>query len=531
MQEFKFHRNELQVFGKDHLRLVYEQSDLTDFINRPFSSANFKPQMDEKKANYSSEQRNVLVAALKNQYNSVAQPDPRSLENIEQLKNENTFTVTTGHQLSLFTGPLFFVLKILQVIKQTEVLNAQFSESNFVPVFWMASEDHDFEEIQSTTIFNEKLTWETKQSGAVGRFKLDEFEAIKSKLSALYDNHPDSEMHSLLKNYDGKNLADATRNLVNHLFMEHGLVIIDGDDPALKAQFAPILKKEILEGFSAPAVRTMNTLLEERGLKTQVHPRDINLFYLDEGNRSRIEKINDAYKLSESKTVTSSELLAELEKHPERFSPNVVLRPVYQEFTLPNLAYIGGGGEISYWLQLKGIFDALDLTYPMINVRNSFLWIDTNSSKKMEALGFSVSDLFESTDVLKSNYVKKNAGDELDFTELNKLQQSIANTIEKQVNAVDPAMNQYAQAEITRLEKQLASIQDKLIKRSKSKNETAMAHIEQLKDRLFPDGGLQERSTSFFSFCPDGNYSSRLKELYSHIDPSNNDFYVVLEDG
>ncbi len=530
MQEFRFHRNQVQAFGKDHIRLVYDQSSFVDFINRPFEVSNFPKQIDEKKSGFPATQRAVLVDALKRQYQKVNQADPKSLENIERLTDQNTFTITTGHQLSLFTGPLFFVLKILQVIKQTELLNAQFSDQHFVPIYWMASEDHDFEEIQSTTIFNEELTWETKQSGAVGRFKLDNFEELEEKIKTLFANHPDSEIHGLLKSYDGKNLADATRNLVNHLFMEYGLVIIDGDDPTLKAQFAPIIKRELLEGFSAPAVRTMNALLEEQGLKTQVHPRDINLFYLDEGNRSRIEKINDAYKLSESKTVTSSELLAELEKYPERFSPNVVLRPVYQEFTLPNLAYIGGGGEISYWLQLKGVFDALNLTYPMINVRNSFLWIDANSSKKMEALGFSVRDLFESIDVLKSNYVKKNAGDELDFTELNKLQQSIANTIEKQVNAVDPAMNQYAQAEITRLEKQLASIQDKLIKRSKSKNESAMSHIEQLKERLFPDGGLQERSTSFFSFCPDGNYSSRLKELYKHIDPYSNDFCVIQED-
>ena len=529
MQEFRFHRNQVQAFGKDHIRLVYDQSSLVDFINRPFEVSNFPKQIDEKKSNFSTTQRSVLVDELKKQYQKVSQPDPKSLENIERLADQNTFTITTGHQLSLFTGPLFFVLKILQVIKQTEVLNTQFSESKFVPVFWMASEDHDFEEIQSTTVFNEKLTWETDQSGAVGRFNLDGFEELKEKLKALFANHPESEIHELLNHYSGENLADATRNLVNQLFNGYGLVIIDGDDSALKKQFTPILKKELLEEFSASAVERTNKLLEENGLKTPVHARELNLFYLDEGSRTRIEKIGDKYQLSESKSMTEVEILAELDNHPERFSPNVVLRPVYQEFSLPNLAYIGGAGEISYWLQLKGVFDAIQLTYPIINVRNSMLWVDTASLKKMEALEFTVNDLFESVDVLKRNYIKMNAGEELDFSELNQLQQSLSSVIEKHVQAVDASMHQFAQAEIARLEKQLASIQDKLIKRSKSKNESAMMHIEQLKERLFPNGNLQERSTNFFSFSPDGNYRSRLLELYKHIDPSNADFCVIVE--
>ena len=223
MQVFRFHRNQLKRFDDQHLNLVYNQQVYAEYINRSFSIENFEKQIDEKERNYQG--RGVLVEALKHQYAEIKELNAVEA-NIKALSSENTFTVTTGHQLSLFTGPLYFIVKILHVIKLSERLNSEYPDNRFVPVFWMASEDHDFEEIQSTNLFGKKLTWESEQKGPVGRFDLDGFDAFKEEIAAFYKNHPESPIHELLETYDGSNLTEATRKLVHTLFKEYGLAII-----------------------------------------------------------------------------------------------------------------------------------------------------------------------------------------------------------------------------------------------------------------------------------------------------------------
>ncbi len=528
MQKFNFHRNDVQLFGQNHLDLVYNQLELSAFIQQPFSLDAFGSQIEQKAQNYTTAKRTALVKALKKQYNQV-QNNENPLRLIESLNDENTFTVTTGHQLSLFTGPLYFVIKIIQAIKQAEVLNAKFSDKRFVPVYWMATEDHDFEEIQKVNLFSDELTWESIQKGPVGRFDLDGLDEVKKRISELYQNHPDSEIHNVVKAYDGNNFTEATRNLVHFLFADYDLVIIDGDDPILKKEFAAIMQRELETGFSFEAVNSTNEALESIGGKVQIHAREINLFYIEKGLRSRIEHKEDDYFIDGKGHFKKDTLLRLLETNPECFSPNVVLRPVYQETILPNLAYISGGGEIAYWLQLKGVFDAAKIVYPMIVVRNSMLIIDTNTYKKIDNTLSKLSDVFEPIDVLKRNYVEANAGEELNFDALDNALHQLVELVVEQITQVDPAMDKFAAAEIVRLNKQIESIKDKLVKRSKGKHDAAMKQIEQIKERLFPNGNLQERTSNFFSFCPDGMYSGLLKELFDAIEPSEKDFIVLIE--
>lgn len=528
MQHFNFHRKDLQLFGKNHVDLVYNQAELSSFINQPFSLEAFGSQMKQKSQNFSMDKREALVKALKNQYSTVSNSE-KTLKLIETLNDENTFTVTTGHQLSLFTGPLYFVIKILQAIKQAEVLNAKYTDKRFVPVYWMATEDHDFEEIQKVNLFSDELIWESAQKGPVGRFDLEGLDEVKSRISELYQNHPESEIHSLVKAYDGNNLAEATRNLVHFLFAEFDLLIVDGDDTILKKEFASIMKKDLETGFSFDAVTKTNAVLEAIGGKIQVNPREINLFYIEKGLRSRIEQKGEDYFIDGKGHFKKETMLSLLEEKPECFSPNVVLRPLYQETVLPNLAYIGGGGEIAYWLQLKGVFDAVNVTYPLIVVRNSMLYVDSGTAKKIEKNDLKISDVFESADVLKRNYVEANAGDELDFSDLDTALLNLGEKVTTQITAVDPAMEQFAAAEVVRLDKQIEAIKDKLVKRSKAKHEGAMKQIDQIKERLFPNGNLQERTSNFFSFCPDGMFRNRLQEFYEVIDPNEKDFIVMIE--
>ncbi len=526
MQVFQFHRHQLKRFNDQHLNLVYNQDVYSEYIHRDFSLQHFNQQAEEKKTNFLG--REVLVDSLNNQYQGI---DELGLvgENIASLADENTFTVTTGHQLSLFTGPLYFVVKIMHVIKLSELLSERYPDKKFVPVYWMASEDHDFEEIRKINLFGRELEWESNQTGAVGRFDISGMDEMKLAVKDFFKNNAEAEIHQLLDNYSGNNLAMATRSMVHELFKAYGLVVVDGDDAELKKTFAPVIKKELTEKFSFEAVKKTSESLKKDGGKIQVNPREVNLFYLKDNIRSRIIEEGGIFSVDGVGSFSSEELLEEVNAHPERFSPNVILRPLYQEMILPNLAYIGGVGEMSYWLQIKGVFDAVGCLYPLIGVRNSLMWIDRGISKKMEKIALHIEDAFKSVDDLKRQYVSEHSGDELDFRTLDANTEQLTSLLKEMMITIDAGKEQFIAGETTRLEKQIDGLKQKMVKIAKSNHESAMKQIDSIKDKLFPGNGLQERSANFFSFCPDGNYSDRLQWLHEALDPEQNDFFVIRE--
>ena len=526
MQVFRFNRNQLQRFDDQHLNLVYDQEVFAPFINRVFSIEHFDAQMDEKQL--SLVHRSVLMESLLLQYTGFDKMDAVK-KNILALGEKETYTVTTGHQLSLLTGPLYVVVKILHVIKLCERLRNEYPDNKFVPLFWMASEDHDFEEIQTVEVFGKTFTWESDQLGPVGRFSTKGFEEFKTEISELFENHPGSEIHELLKKYKGETLAEASRSLIHELFHRYGLVVLDGDDPKLKSLFFPAMEKEMKEGFSYKAVLATNEILKKDGGKIQVNPREVNLFYIKDGFRERIERKGSGFFIEGIGEIPETQFLEELKAHPERFSPNVVLRPLFQETILPNLAYIGGVGEMSYWLQIKGVFDAMSCVYPMIAIRNSVMWIDKGVSKKMAKIEMHIEETFRDTNLLKKEFVFKNAGEQLNFENLDKSAEHLYRLIEEIITGIDVNKRSYAEAEIAKLHKQLDGIKEKMIKHSKVKHDEIMKLIDFIKSKLFPGGGLQERSANFFSFCPEGNYRENIKLLYDALDPEESDFMVIRE--
>lgn len=529
MQKFTLHRSKTKLFGQQQLDLVYNQGKFNDFINQEFSLKAIESQITEKGNTFSDESRKLLVTQLLEQNKNAVISD-KTKENINALSDSNTFTITTGHQLSLFTGPLYFIVKIVHVIKMCEELKVAYPNNNFVPVYWMASEDHDFEEIQSANIFNQKFTWNSNQKGPVGKFDLDEsFETVKNELLARYNNATSEELKEIISAYEGDNFTEASRNLVNALFSAYGLIIIDGDDVELKRSFSDFVKKELTEQFSSKAIEKTNALLEKEGVKLQVKSRDINLFYLDKGIRVRIVEENGQYLIEGVGSFSENEILQMLEEHPQQFSPNVILRPVYQELILPNLTYVGGGGEISYWLQLKSVFEAAGVLFPLIQVRNSFMWIDAGTSKKMNAQNLSIEDLFQSEDELKKNFISENEAEALDFKLLESKVKQLTEVLSETIITVEKGLEQYSNAEIAKLNKQIDGVKNKLMKASKAKHSGAMKKIEQIKSKLFPANGLQERHSNFFNFCMDGDVSSKIEAIYSVISPFEKDLIILEE--
>ncbi len=340
---------ETGCFSRVVMDFLNDDAKLRPFYGRRAEPESFAGQMEEKEAHYAH--RDTLVRALRRQYETAGLKQPT----IDALADANTYTITTGHQVCLFGGPLYFFYKIITAVNTCRRLSEMYPDKSFVPVFWMATEDHDFAEANHFYVPTGRVEWESGQGGAVGRMKTVGMDDVEADMRELLGTGYRSEelialFHKAYAEHD--TIADATRYFVHSLFGHLGVIAIDGDDRELKAAAAPMFRRELLEGLAGKAMRNTNEALSEH-YPLQVHPRDINLFYLGDQLRERIVAEGDDHfaVLNTRLRFTREELLAELDAHPERFSPNVALRPVYQEAILPNLAYIGGGGELAYWFQ------------------------------------------------------------------------------------------------------------------------------------------------------------------------------------
>jgi bacillithiol synthase len=456
---------------------------------------------------FSAEHRNTLVSVLSEQYSGLTL-STQVEENIKLLKEENTFTVTTGHQLNIFTGPLFFIYKIVTTINICRELADRYPDHNFVPVYWMASEDHDFDEINHTYVDGKKFVWETEQSGAVGRFTTKE-------LAELADQIP-GRVEVFKKAYaESNNLADAGRHYVNELFGETGLVVVDADHKDLKAEFASIVKRELLDQSTFSKVNESSEQLIEQGYKPQLNPREINLFYLADGLRERIEKEGDKYKVVDTDLLFSKdEIFTLVDEYPARFSPNVILRPVYQEVILPNLGYVGGPAELAYWLQFKLMFDFFEVDFPVLMPRNFGLYLDESAQRKQEKIGIEVEDLFVQINVLKKKYVHSLNGKLKLSTERDQAK-NLYNSIKELAAQVDVTLEDHVLSQYTKHQQSLDKIEAKLVKAEKRNHKDEMLQIEKLKEYAFPGGTLQERKVNFLTI-PNDHF---IKDVLSVTDP------------
>ncbi len=446
--------------------------------------------------------------------------------NIESLRTEKTFTVTTGHQLCLFTGPLYFVYKILSTIKLCKQLN-EISDKHFVPIYWMASEDHDFEEVNHAYFFQKKLIWQNAETGAVGEMNPKAVAPLLDELKLLFGNpSTDPDWIAMLKTAYGYNtLAEATRFIANELFGRFGLVVLDANEPALKKEFSEILKIELFSGVSFENISNSNHRLADSNYKVHVNPRPINLFYLKKGIRTRIEKINEEVWKAVDHAIewNREELLSELDQHPEHFSPNVIMRPMYQEHILPNIAYVGGPGEIAYWLQLKANFDAHRISFPLLILRDSVLLINDKIKGKMEKLGLQPQQIFMEKESLKRSLIDSAS------TTLPDEKQKLSELFEEvaaKMKAIDPTLENAARAEEQRILQSIENLEKKMMKALKTKEEVKLQQLDKLLNDLFPDGMLQERHDNFFQHQTD--FGPQLLDfLLDSFDPLKNEFHVI----
>tara|TARA_B000000532_G_scaffold244238_1_gene243336 strand:- start:1501 stop:3036 length:1536 start_codon:yes stop_codon:yes gene_type:complete len=473
--------------------------------NRYPCLSDFSDQIKEKSKQYID--RDLLVSVLTKQ-NSTINLSDESLGNIDSLLDNNTYTITTGHQLCLFTGPLYFIYKIISTLNLTERLRKEFSQYNFVPIFWMATEDHDFKEINHVSLYGEKFVWECDQKGIVGDFKTEGIlEIIEEIDSFLGRNNDKKYLINLLKKCYSKNtLSEATRSLINELFGKYGLVILDSNDIDFKKKLIPIMKEDIVYQSLSPIIKK-NTDNNSLTYKTQAFVRNINFFQISESKRERvIESVSEN----------------EIENNPEKFSPNVLMRPLYQELILPNLSYIGGGAEISYWMQLKSLFNQQDIVFPILTLRNSVMWMEEKDYEKWKNLGFNLENIFLSTSALEKMYVQKQSEISL-FEEKSSLENLYISISER---THDHGLKSSIKSDLVKNLKSLEKIEKKLIRFEKKKYENSLSQIHKIKSKLFPNKQLQERIDNIITYYI--TYGEKFIEtLKEELDPLDSNFLIL----
>jgi bacillithiol biosynthesis cysteine-adding enzyme BshC len=451
-------------------------------------------------------------------------------QNIESLIEQNTFTITTGHQLNLFTGPLYFLYKIISAINLSKELKEIYPEYNFVPVYWMATEDHDFEEINYFNFKGKKVKWSREASGAVGHLNTEGLDKVLEVFKAnLGFGANANTLKKLFRSayLEHDNLADATRFLANKLFGAYGLVIIDADNRDLKTQFAPYVKNELTEQISFTKVSETNEKINNLGFNVQVNPREINLFYLKEGLRERIVEQKGTYFVNDTDiSFTKSEILAELDSHPERFSPNVIMRPLYQEVILPNLCYIGGGGELAYWFQLKSYFNAVEVPFPMLLLRNSVLVKTAKQTEKLEKLGVSINELFLNQEELVNKQVKKLSKIDIDFSPQKEHLQNQFKALYKLAEETDKSFLGAVAAQEKKQLKGLTNLEKRLLKAQKRKLNEQISRITEIQNQLFPGQSLQERNLNFSELYLEFGHQL-IQQLMLNLQPLKGDFLIL----
>ncbi len=518
-------------FSKLICDYISEDGQLAPFYNRFPNLENFREQIAEKKASFPLENRQVLQTALMHQYENYT-VSKRTQQHITAVTDENTFTVVTGHQLNLFTGPLYFLYKIISTINLCETLKKKYPEQHFVPVYWMATEDHDFEEINYFNFKGKKIQWNKDASGAVGHLTTDGLEEVLTTYLNLLGTNINAKTLNAL--FDAaylkhKNLTEATRYLANELFGAYGLVIVDGDDARLKSLLIPFAKKDILEQTAHKAVS--ETIVKLQGLETdygvQVNPREINYFYLIDGLRERIVERDGMYYVNDTNIKFSKEaLLEELQAHPERFSPNVIARPLYQEVILPNLCYIGGGGELAYWLELKTAFEAMKVPFPMLLLRNSALVITQKQKEKLHKLNISLEEVFLKQNTLINKKIRQVSNINIDFTPQRKQLEEQFKSLYEVAEQTDKSFLGAVKAQEVKQKKGLDHLEKRLLKAQKHKLADHVSRLADLQNELFPGKSLQERNLNFSELYLEYG-EALIPMLFKALNPLKQEFVIL----
>jgi bacillithiol biosynthesis cysteine-adding enzyme BshC len=301
------------------------------------------------------------------------------------------------------------------------------------------------------------------------------------------------------------------------------------DNADLKRLFIPVIEKELAEQFSHKAVKATMANFPEQ-YKVQTMGRELNLFYLKDDRRDRIEYSDERFSIVNTDLVFDiRSIMAELQTHPERFSPNVILRPVFQSTILPDVAFIGGGGELAYWLELQQVFEAVAVPYPVLILRNSFLMLDHKTAANIKALGLQVTDFFKPLHLIQLQLVQQTSTLQLELTQEKQQLKELYSQIKAIAAKVDPTLGSHAEALLTLSTKKIDLLEKKMIKAEKKKFEAKQRQVEKIKNSLFPNGSLQERVNNILPYY--AQYGpTLLQQLFEHSLTTEQQFSILTHE-
>lgn len=510
---------------------INEAPALKDFYEHRVSLEGIKSAIAQRKKYKTN--RHLLVNEFTHQYKDLKDCDAIQ-SNINSLSSENTFTICTAHQPNIFTGHLYFIYKILHIIKLADTLKKELPAYHFVPVFFIGSEDADLAELNHIVIDGEKYTWETSQTGAVGRMKVDDnllklIEKISGRLSV--EKHGKVLIELLQKCYTkNTTIENATFLFVHHLFKTFGLLILLPDNPAFKNEMVSVFEDDIFNHTSSEIVIQTSEKLS-KNYKAQAYPREINLFYLKDNLRNRILQVDDRFVVHDTNiTFSKEEIKKELKQHPERFSPNVILRGLFQEMILPDVAWIGGGGELAYWLQLKDLFKNYSVPFPILVLRNPFLIIDKKYRQLLKKLNLNPVDLFKGEAFVFNEIVNQESSSVLNLTKQKKEFENIYQQVKEIVSGIDTTLEQHTSALAAKHLRKLSSLEKKMLRAEKRKFQDQKNQLNKIFSSLFPDDGLQERTENFMHFYSRWGQDF-LKIVYEDSLTLEQQFCIISDEG
>ena len=498
------------------LDYVYEFENVKSFYK-----GNFREKEEYLKAfrriteSRSGSNRN-LSEILASQYQGFS-PSVKTQKNISHLKENKTLAVVTGQQLGILGGPLYTFYKIITAIKLSNYLAERYDDYNFVPIFWLEGDDHDFNEIRSVSVLNDtndvvKIDYDEaledeENKGSVGYIKINQtVSAFFEKLEGnLRQTEFTPELLSNLKEFycEGKTLKQSFKELLFWIFDKYGLILFDPQDPQVKKLLKPVFKKEITDfrKHTEKLVHVSATLEELYHAQVKVNP--VNLFYSNEEGRFLIDPVENEFRLKRKrKKFTYDELMEQIETEPERFSPNVLLRPICQDYILPTAFYVAGPSEISYFAQVTPLYDFFGIEAPILYPRSSVTLLEKNIISIVDKYDINLQEIFIDPEKLKNKIVQSVSGNALQdiFGSSSNQIEIVFDQLKEKLFEFDKTISDASTKYKHKIVHYLDELKGKAMEAQKRKHETVLRQVDKLSAAVFPNSNLQERELNFIYF-------------------------------
>lgn len=482
----------------------------------------------------------------------------KTFERIAALGKPNAVTVVTGQQVGLLTGSLYTIYKTLSALTLAEKLKAHYPDFEFVPVFWLEGEDHDYAEMSSVSILSQNKTqhftyreprYAERQMLSRTRFSPDIYHFITDFLSSLQPSDFKTGVSDLIRSCykEGETFSTAFAKTMAQLFKDDGLVFIESDDKAFKRLAKSVFIKELqTQPQSGANLVSQSATLEEMGYAAQVKPRPVNFYVIENDKRLSVEPPSGAtafeppdsgmtFELMAGKqTVTSfskPDLVELTTEQPERLSSNVVTRPLVQDAVFPTLCYVAGPAEAAYFAQFRTNYEFFSIPMPVIVPRATLTLVESKIAKAIDKFGLSAADFFSGkSDALKRALEKNSGALNIDaaFGTADTSITAALKKLETELRELDPTLGEAMQGSIGKVLHPLGSLKEKAHRAEKQKNAELVSQIEKCAEHLFPDDSLQERTLNIFYFLNKYGFSF-LTTLKTAISEQDATAHLIVE--